>query len=79
VNCVFVAEYASLVKSVLCYNMIDIGIVALFLMFGGISLILTVFWVLLAYDNQANHTDMIQDYGEEHGDVSDDEEGNDDL
>jgi len=29
----------------------DIGIVAILLMFAGISVILTIFWVLLAYDS----------------------------
>jgi len=68
------------VKSVLCYNMIDIGIVALFIMFGGISLILTVFWVLLTYDNQANQKDMVlDDYGEEDRDGDSEAEEADDV
>jgi len=66
VDCAFVGQYGSLVKDELCHHMTNVGVVALFLMFGGVSMLLAVFWTLLAHNTRSetkrNNSDSDDDY-----------------
>jgi len=49
-TCTILETYASDIKNELCYHMINCGVVGLFIMFAGVTMLLAAFWTILSHN-----------------------------